>query len=106
MAFPDVYSLTFGQDRILAVRADCNTGSGPYSITGSRSGMAGGLLVGRLATTLSDCGPGSRYTDLMNMLAAVQDYELREAGQVLALKWPAAGPVELFRKIPANASVR
>ncbi len=43
---------------------------------------------------------------MMNMLAAVQDYELRDAGQVLALKLPAAGPVELFRKVPAITSGR
>lgn len=104
VANPEVYTLTFRQDGTLAIRADCNTGGGPYNIAGPRSGMAGGLRVGRLVTTLAECGPGSRHTDMMNILAAVQDYDLRQAGQVLALKWPAAGPVELFRKVPATGA--
>ncbi len=104
VADPDRYTLTFREYGSLAARADCNTAGGTYSLSSPRSGMAGGLRTGSLVTTLAECGPGSRYKDLMNMLAAVQDYELREAGQALALKWPAAGPVELFRKVPGNTS--
>lgn len=102
VANPEVYTLTFRQDGRLSFKADCNTGGGPYTIGGPRSGMAGVLRVGRLVTTLAECGPGSRYTDMMNMLAAVQDYELPQAGQVLAFKWPAAGPVDVFRKVTAG----
>jgi heat shock protein HslJ len=51
---PERYTVQFGADRRLALRADCNRGAGSYSITSDRQ-----IKIGPLALTRAMCPPGS-----------------------------------------------
>jgi heat shock protein HslJ len=89
---PVNYTLTFDPDGTYQFQADCNNGSGSYTAdeTGSIRFQPGPV-------TLTECGPGSRYNGMLNMMQAVQDYRLEEAGAVLVLVWPAGGPEDVYR---------
>ena len=89
---PAGYTLTFNSDGTYQFQADCNSGSGSY--TADESGT---IRFQPGPVTLAQCGPESRYQDMLNMMQAVQDYRLEEAGSVLLLVWPAGGPEDVYR---------
>ena len=62
---PERYTLEFQPGGRVAVRADCNRGSGSYQLNG-RS-----LTLGPLALTRAMCAPGSRDVEFLRGLAAV-----------------------------------
>jgi heat shock protein HslJ len=64
---PSRYTVTFGPDGRMSIRADCNTGSASYSIDGDQLSITPGPM------TLAACGPDSQDTiflaDLMSAVA-------------------------------------
>ena len=65
---PSRYTLQFGSDGRLAVRSDCNSCGGPYTLTGAS------LEVGPLACTRAFCGDASldsRYTGALDRARSV-----------------------------------
>jgi heat shock protein HslJ len=76
---PRAYTLTFGDDYRVAVRADCNLGSGAYTVTGSQIG------IGPVATTRVACPPGSLYDQFMQAIEAADTFAFSEGRLVLPL---------------------
>ena len=60
---PDNYTLEFADASRLSVKADCNTCSGTYSLSGAS------LSVGALACTKAFCGAASRDTAFLEVLS-------------------------------------
>lgn len=89
---PTKYTLTFSADGSYQFQADCNSGGGSY-VADER----GAIRLQPGPVTLAECGPGSRYQDMMNMMQAVQDYRLEDNGAVLLMVWPAGGPEDYYR---------
>jgi len=77
---PERYTLEFQPGGMVAVRADCNRGSGSYLLSGSA------LTFGPLAMTRAMCPPGSKDTEFLRGLAAVQGQSFRGDDLVLTLK--------------------
>jgi heat shock protein HslJ len=89
---PTKYTLTLKADGSYQFQADCNQGSGSYVADGT-----GAIRLQAGPVTLAECGSGSRYQDVINMMQAVQDYRLEENGAVLVMVWPAGGPEDRYR---------
>jgi len=77
---PDRYTLEFQPGGMVAVRADCNRGTGSYLLNGSA------LTFGPLAMTRAMCPPGSKDTDFLRGLAIVSGQLFRGDDLVLTLK--------------------
>lgn len=91
---PASYTLTFNADDTFEFKADCNLGSGNYT-----ADELGQIQFELGPVTLAECGPESRYQDMIDMLAAVEGYSFEENGEVLVLVWPAGGPMDYFRAV-------
>jgi heat shock protein HslJ len=91
---PTSYTLTFNADESFNFKADCNLGIGSYTATEN-----GQIQMELGPITLAECGPDSRFQDMLDMMAAVQEYRFEEDGEVLVLTWPAGGPVDYFRAV-------
>jgi heat shock protein HslJ len=89
---PAKYTLTLNPDGTYQFQADCNQGSGTYVADEN-----GAIRMQAGPVTLAECGSGSRYQDMINMMQAVQDYRLEENGAVLVMVWPAGGPEDSYR---------
>jgi heat shock protein HslJ len=92
---PANYTLTFNADGTYQFRADCNQGSGSYT-----ADETGAIRFQPGPVTLAECGPDSRYQDMLNMMQSVQNYRLEENEAVLVLSWPAGGPMDYYRALP------
>ena len=77
---PERYTLEFQPGGMVAVRADCNRGSGSYLLNG------GALTFGPLAMTRAMCPPGSKDAEFVRGLAAVSGQLFRGNELVLTLK--------------------
>ena len=77
---PERYTLEFDPGGMVAIRADCNRGSGSYLLTGSALGF------GPIAMTRAMCPPGSKDTEFLRELGAVQSQQFRGDTLVLSLK--------------------
>jgi uncharacterized lipoprotein YbaY len=76
---PSRYTLSLGADGRAAIRADCNQGSGPYSIDGDR------IDLGPFATTLIACPPGSLDSQYLQQLDQVVRYRTIDGDLFFAL---------------------
>jgi heat shock protein HslJ len=74
---PSRYTLALTPDGALSLQADCNRGSGQYTVDGSR------LTLQPRAITLAICGPGSQDAVFLRDLQRVTSYVLD--GESLAL---------------------
>lgn len=90
---PSLYELVYDADGNLSIKADCNLASGTYT---TEAGMVGGVRTQLGPTTLAECGPDSRSQELINSLAAAQDFRVQPGGSQLQLNMPAGGPVLNF----------
>ena len=90
---PNSYTLTFNQDSTYSYKADCNLGSGNYTATES-----GQIQFEAGPLTLAECGPDSRYQDMLNTLGEAQEYKFEDNGQVLVLIQPDGGPMDYYRE--------
>src|SRR5262245_56601324 len=59
---PSSYTIEFKDDGTANVKADCNTGSGPYTVDGYN------LTIGPLAMTLMACPPASQDVEFLKDL--------------------------------------
>lgn len=91
---PTSYTLTFNADESFNFKADCNLGIGSYTATEN-----GQIQMELGPITLAECGPDSRFQEMLDMMAAVQEYRFEEDGEVLVLIWPAGGPADYFRAV-------
>ncbi len=89
---PSRYTLTFGTDGSVKVRADCNMGRGSW-----RSASAGELRFGPMAATRAECPPGSLYDRYMAQFAWVRSYAIRDGRLLLATM--ADGPIVEFEPV-------
>ncbi|HNP35643.1 MAG TPA: META domain-containing protein [Woeseiaceae bacterium] len=67
------YTLEFGTDGSIAVRADCNRGRGTWNAESANQ-----LLIGPLALTRAMCGPGSLHDRFVADLGFVRSYILQD----------------------------
>ena len=77
---PDRYTLTFQGGGRLAVRADCNRGSGSYEVNGTA------MKVGPVALTRMGCPPGTQDAEFVQSLARVTSYSIADGELVLTLE--------------------
>ena len=74
------YTLLFQPGGAIAVRADCNRGSGSYVLSGSV------LSFGPMALSRAMCPPGSMDAEFMKQLGAVSGQRFKGDELVLTLK--------------------
>ena len=86
---PSRYTVQFLDGARVAVRADCNTGSGPYTVEGAK------LSVGNVAVTLMACPPGSHDGEFLRALSKAETHRLE--GDTLELQLRGGG-VLAFRR--------
>jgi len=86
---PSRYTIQFLEGGRVGIRADCNTGSGPYTVDGSK------LSFGNAAMSLVACLPGSYDSEFLRALAKVESYRLHGGKLELELK---GGGVLDFRR--------
>ena len=90
---PDRYTLTFGADGRVSVRADCNRGTGSWQ---SESGSQ--LTFGPIAATRALCPPGSISDTFLAQFQWVRSYMMQDGHLFLATM--ADGAIIEFEPIP------
>jgi uncharacterized lipoprotein YbaY len=91
---PDSYRLLLRPDGQYSFKADCNSGSGSYTLEGNN------LTISPLfATTLAECGPGSLHNEYLSLLGQVVTY-VREGDNLYLNLVADAGNME-FSKLQA-----
>ena len=73
------YTLEFGPDGAMSVRADCNRGSGTWT-----SESPGQLRFGVIAATMAACPPGSLHDRYMMQFEWIRSYVLSDGRLYLA----------------------
>ncbi|MCB0167399.1 MAG: YbaY family lipoprotein [Anaerolineae bacterium] len=91
---PDNYRLQLKPDGQFTFKADCNSGSGSYTLEGSNL-----TFDPLMATTLAECGPGSLYNDYLRLLGDVRTY-VREGDNLFLNLMADAGNMK-FGKLQA-----
>ncbi len=96
-ADPGRYTLEFLSGGAVVVQADCNRGTGQYSVE------ANALTLGPIATTLMACPPGSQNTEFLRQLGQVQSYFFKDGRLYLELPLD-TGSMEFSRAEQAQAA--
>lgn len=73
----DGFTLSFGQDGRLAVKLDCNRGSGPWQAVATDA-KGGTLSLGPVATTRAMCTPDAVGSRLAQDLPALRTWRLQD----------------------------
>ncbi|HEY6509822.1 MAG TPA: META domain-containing protein [Vicinamibacterales bacterium] len=89
------YTMAFSADGRVAMRIDCNRGSGTWKSAGPSQ-----LEFGPLATTRAACPPGSLHDRIVTDLAYVRSYILK--GGHLYLSLMADGGIYEFEPVPGG----
>ncbi|HET6897621.1 MAG TPA: META domain-containing protein [Vicinamibacteria bacterium] len=74
---PDQYNVQFTETLRVAVRADCNVCTGPYTVASI------GITIGPLACTRQLCAPGSRGNDYVALLESAKLYSVEGDSLIL-----------------------
>ena len=74
-----LYTLEFGADGSLRVRADCNSGTGSYTAESSSQ-----LQFSVIAATQAECAPGSLHDRYMAEFQWVRSYTMKDSHLFLA----------------------
>ena len=90
---PELYTLQFDRSGRVAVRADCNRGSGPYTVSAGRR-----ITFGAMALTRAACPPGSLSDRFIRDVGRVSSYFVRDGA--LFLEMPVDSGTLRFRKGP------
>ncbi len=80
IADPEFYNVVFQSGGGLLYRADCNTGSGSYTINGNQ------LTITLGQASLVECGEASLSTQFTALLTSVATYSFESGGLILGLK--------------------
>ena len=91
--YPPNYRLELRPDGQFNVKADCNVGSGGYTLEGSSLTLELGPM------TLAECGPNSQYDEYISLLGQVATYERK--GDSLILNLMGDGGQMKFSKLHA-----
>lgn len=76
---PENYTLTFFEDGTLGIKADCNSGSGSYTVSGNQ------IEFGPMALTLAMCPPESLVDQFMRLLGQVDSFGMLDGKLVFTL---------------------
>jgi para-nitrobenzyl esterase len=87
------YTIAFGAEGRVAVRFDCNRGSGGWSSPGPHQ-----LRFGPMAMTRAMCPPGSLHDRMVTHWSYVRSYVVKEGHLVLSLM--ADGGIYEFEPLP------
>lgn len=87
---PASYTLSFGEDGSVTVKADCNQASGTYTL-----GEGGALTIVLGPTTAAECGDASRGSEFLALLGATVAYQSAPGQLVLQLN-PESGAAALL----------
>jgi heat shock protein HslJ/uncharacterized protein YraI len=77
---PENYTLTFNEDGIVSIKADCNLAMGSYELSGEQ------LTVAMGPTTLAECGPESSYSQFLTLLEQAAEVGLGYGSLVITLR--------------------
>ena len=88
---PELYTLRFEPAGRVTVRADCNRGSGPYTVSADRR-----VMLGAMALTRAACPPGSLSDRFVRDVGRVSSYFVRDGA--LFLEMPVDSGTLRFRK--------
>ena len=88
---PELYTLQFDRAGRVAVRADCNRGSGPYTVGAGRR-----MTIGAMALTRAACPPGSLSDRFVRDVGRVSSYFVRDGA--LFLEMPVDSGTLRFRR--------
>lgn len=91
LPYPAAYRLELLPEGKYSLQADCNRGSGSYTLEGSRLTLNPGPM------TLAECRPGSRSSQFLGMLPQVATYVLK--GDVLYLNLKVDSGDMVFSKL-------
>ncbi|MFQ5812502.1 MAG: META domain-containing protein [Anaerolineae bacterium] len=91
--YPPAYRLELLPDGQFNIKADCNLGSGGYTLEGSKLTLELGPM------TLAECGPSSQYDEYISLLGQVATYERK--GDTLILNLMADSGSMTFSKLYA-----
>lgn len=87
---PEKYTVSFGNDGAVTVRADCNQASGAYTL-----GEEGALTIALGPATAAACGAGSRGEEFLRLLGATQSYSSL-GDQIVIVLTPGSSPLGLI----------
>lgn len=100
---PEDYTLALTSDGQYNFVADCNSGSGSYTMDGQNLSLQPGI------STMAECGPDSLYNQYIGLLAQVESYQVDQGQLVLNLKGNAgqmffnnAGPYVNVPSVPTD----
>lgn len=85
VADPENYTISFFEDGSLGVKADCNVGTGAYTVNGNK------IEFGPMATTMAMCSPESQHDQFLQLLGQVDIFGMLDGKLVLVLKENAGG---------------
>ncbi|MGH6693456.1 MAG: META domain-containing protein [Gammaproteobacteria bacterium] len=88
---PELYTLQFDRSGRVAVRADCNRGSGQYTVSAGRR-----ITFGAMALTRAACPPGSLSDRFVRDVGRVSSYFFRDGA--LFLEMPVDSGTLRFRR--------
>lgn len=91
--YPPAYRLELLPDGKYSIQADCNKGSGDYTLEGNRLELKPGPM------TLAECQQGSKSRQFLQMLPQIATYVLK--GDVLYLNLKADGGDMVFTQLSA-----
>lgn len=77
---PERYTIRFGRDGRVSVRADCNRGSTSYAVTADRR-----ITLGPIVLTRMMCPPGSQDARFVNEFGRATSYFLKDGDLYLEL---------------------
>ncbi len=90
------YWLAFFGDGVFVGRADCNVGRGTFQADDKNQ-----IWFRPAATTLKQCGAGTRFQDLVDIVLNAEGYRLEDSGKVLVIARPSAGYEMIFNNVGA-----
>jgi heat shock protein HslJ len=88
---PERYTIQFGRDGRVAVRADCNRGTASYSVSADRR-----IALGPIVLTRMMCPPGSQDARFINELGRATSYFMEDG--YLFLELPVDSGTLRFRR--------
>lgn len=96
---PEAYTITFDEDGTVAMRLNCNRGTGLYEISGEESDRSGSLELGPIATTKALCPPPSMDERIAADIPYMTGWFLDDEGR-LAISLMADAGIYLWEPTP------